>query len=236
MLIYKIREYWKLVIFLGVVGPLDAAGPTWINKPIPQWNAEDARQILTSSPWVKNVIPVQLADLTAQQRREGGATGGGKGTGFSGIDGGLFSPEKDGPKSAGLQRSTATLTLRWESAIPVRAAELKAGEIGAPDWEGDYYAIAVYHVPGLNAGQKLPSAVLKSAALLKREGKKDLKPSRVEILQEAGQLSIVVYLFPKSDGITLEDHRLDFVAQIGRLSLAQYFFPQEMQFEGKLEL
>ena len=236
MLIYQIRKYRKLVIFLGAIRLLDAAGPTWINKSIPQWNAEDARQILTSSPWVKNVIPVQLADLTAQQRREAGAPGGGKGTGFSGIDGGLFSPEKDGPKRPGPQSSTATLTLRWESAIPVRAAELKAGELGAPDWEGDYYAIAVYHVPGLNAGQKPPSAVLKSAALLKREGKKDLKPSRVEILQEAGQLSIVVYLFPKSDGITLEDHRLEFVAQIGRLSLAQYFFPQEMQFEGKLEL
>ena len=142
VLTYQICKCSLRVVSIGVIGVLYAADPTWTNKPIPQWNEEDARQILTSSPWVKNVIPVQLADLTAQQRREGGATGGGKGTGFSALDGGVFSPDKDGPKSNAPKLSAGRLALRWESAIPVRAAELKAGEVGAPDWEGDYLSRA----------------------------------------------------------------------------------------------
>ena len=171
-----------------------------------------------------------------QQRREGGATGGGKGTGLRELDGGLFSTSPGPAKSAQPKRKPGTLTLRWESAMPVRAAELKARELGAPDWEGDAYAIAVYHVPGLNAGQKSLPGELKSVAVLKCEGKRELKPARVEVLQEASGFSTVVYLFSRSEPITKEDGRLEFVAQIGRLSLAQYFFPEEMQFQGKLEL
>ena len=46
----------------------------------------------------------------------------------------------------------------------------------------------------------------------------------------------VVYLFPRSANITVEDQRIEFWAKFGRLSVTQYFYPQEMQFQGKLEL
>src|ERR1035441_6472576 len=41
-----------------------------------------------------------------------------------------------------------TLRLRWESALPVRLAELKSHEIEPPTLEGDGYRIAVYGIPG----------------------------------------------------------------------------------------
>jgi hypothetical protein len=127
--------------------------------------------------------------------------------------------------------------VRWESAAPVRAAELKAGETGAPDWEGDYYAIAVYDVPGITpVVQKSLSGELKQTAFLKRNGKKDLKPVRVDIALSGNKLARVVYWFPRSAGITTDDKRVDFVAQIGRLYVAQFFETGEMQFQGKLEL
>jgi hypothetical protein len=226
-----VRNCWFVIISTGLLG---AADPSWKNKPVQQWDEEDAKQVLTSSPWVSKVVPVELPELTPEQRRDGGATGGGRGTGLGGVDGAVFTP--GAAKTPAPKRYPGALLLRWESAAPIRVAEIKAHELGAPDWEGDYYVLAVYHVPDSNSSQKIPAGVLKGAAWLKREGKKDLKPARVEILQEQTGSSIVVYLFPRSEAITKEDGRLEFVAQIGRLSLAQYFYPEEMQFQGKLEL
>ena len=141
-------------------------------------------------------------------------------------------------KRVGLQPpGTSTLQVRWESATPVRAAELKAGETGAPAWEGNYYAIAVYDVYGLTTrDQKNLPAELKQFTLLKRDGKKDLKPDRVEIDMFGRDLARVIYLFPRSAEITRDDRRVQFVAQIGRLYLAQVFVLDEMVYQNKLEL
>ena len=40
-----------------------------------------------------------------------------------------------------------TLKLRWESALPVRLAEMKSHEAEPPTLEGDGYSIAVYGIP-----------------------------------------------------------------------------------------
>jgi hypothetical protein len=130
------------------------------------------------------------------------------------------------------------LTILWESAFPVRAAELKAHEFGAPDWEGDAYVIAVYDVPDLRIGgnEKALNGDFKRGAYLKREGKKDLKPSSVQLMQQPNGLATVVYVFSRSEEISVIDQRVEFVAQIERLSLAQYFYPAQMQIEGKLHL
>jgi hypothetical protein len=220
---------------------LMAADPAWKNKAIPQWDEEDARQVLADSPWVKHAKPVLLAELTPDQRREGGVTGGGHGIGLDDLKGidltGLGGTAKR-PERRATQLSSGTLVIRWESAFPVRAAELKAREVGAPDWEGDAYVLAVYDIPDLKVGgnQKSLESELKRAAALKRDGKKDLKPSSVELMQQPSGLAVVVYVFPRTEEISKEDHRLEFVAQIGRLSLAQYFYTEEMELLGKLQL
>ncbi len=214
---------------------LAAAEPAWKTSPVSQWTTEDALHVLAASPWVKQAVPVLLPQLTPEQRRQGGATGGGKGSGLKalGLGGGSDTPAQPSRISQG-----GTLTIRWESAFPVRAAELKAQDLGAPDWEGDAYVVAVYGVPGLkfNHNQKSLEGELKAAAFLKREGKKDLKPSSVQLMQTPNGLGIVVYVFPRSNEISIADQRVEFVAQIDRLSLAQYFYPAEMEFEGKLQL
>ncbi len=126
--------------------------------------------------------------------------------------------------------------VRWESALPVRAAEFKAREEDLPEWDGSVYAIAVYDVPGLSVNQKSLPKWLSKEAYLKRDGKKDLKPLSVNLLPQEGGLTTVVYLFPRSDEITVEDKRVEFTAVFGRLALAQYFYPAQMRFYGKLEL
>jgi hypothetical protein len=212
------------------VALLVAADPAWITKPIQQWDDQDAKQVLTNSPWVKYARPAQLPQLTEDQRREGGQMGGGKGVGLQAPD---QNPQPVKPKPG--PGYAEVLTVRWESAFPVRVAEVKAKEIGAPDWDGEFYAIAVYDVPGLK-GSSIELNILKRAAFLKRAGKKDIKPERVDVLQRPSGLASVVYLFPRSDEITKDDQRVRFTAQIARLYLERDFDIGEMEFQGKLQL
>jgi len=214
---------------------LAADAPSWKNKPVAEWDRQDAKQLLSDSPWSKQVKLDQVRDLSVAERREGGdwEAGAGHGVGLAGTD--IFGPTR---AAAAIARAHArpdlgTVMVRWESAAPVRAAELKAGEAGIPSWQGEYYAIAVYDVhPPFHwnlANQ------LKGVAFLKRDRKKDLQPKRVEIVARENGLVTVVYLFSRSAEITRKDLNVRFVAQIGRLYISQFFFPGEMEFEGKLE-
>ena len=110
--------------------------------------------------------------------RRGGM--GGPGGGYPG--GGQRGGTNDG---TGTDNEPSPLKLRWESALPIRAAELKARDTSAPTLDADHYAIAVYGVPSRMASGDSKSLAnqLKKQAAIKRDGKKDLKPSSVEVLQ-----------------------------------------------------
>jgi hypothetical protein len=218
-----------------------AADAPWKLKQIAQWNEEDARQVLADSPWAKTTRATIVRLETEDERRDGGKMGQDHGVGFDGVDG-----EKTRPRFAGIRsndpdpRRTSQpliLNIRWESALPIRAAEMKARQIEPPILEGDGYSIAVYRVPDgyfKDDPKSLGKPLMKLAAL-KREGKRDVKPSSVEVFQGEDGL-VVVYLFPLSAEITRKDGRIRFEAQIGRIVLAQYFDVEEMHFQGKLEL
>jgi hypothetical protein len=223
---------------------LIAADPVWQTKSALQWTEEDARQVLAKSPWSKPTRAVITRRLTEEQLREGGQLGQPRGIGNEGVD-----PKGDGLKVSpniltglgGGDRSprpqSITLQLRWESALPVRLAELKLHKIEPPTLAGDGYRIAVYGVPG-GSFKGTPEQLgqpLKNLAALKREGEKDVRPVRVEVFQREDG-AVVVYLFPLSAEISKNDRRIRFEAQIGRIVFAQDFDLSEMEFLGKLEL
>jgi len=221
---------------------LIAGDSGWKDKPIASWSEEDARQVLANSPWAKTVKAIVSRKENESQRREGGMMGQGHGVGFDGIDGKRNGPDSPAMSSRGavpLDRPVyQALQLRWESALPIRAAELKAHVIEPPTLAGDGYSIAVYGVPGSYLEKGDPKTLgdpLKKQAVLKRAGKKDAKPSSVEVFQREDGL-VVVYLFPYSAEISDKDGRIAFEAQIGRLILSQAFDAAEMRFLGKLEL
>jgi hypothetical protein len=218
-----------------------AADVVWRAKEINQWNEEDARQVLTDSPWAKTTIGIISRLQTEDARRDGGNMGQDHGVGFDGVDAKGSKPTViDALRGAvDLRRSSQPikLTVRWESALPIRAAEIKAGVVEPPTLEGDGYRIAVYGVPG-GYYKKDPKSLgnpLKKEAALKRAGKKDVKPSSVEVFQREDGL-VVVYLFPLSAEITRKDGLVEFVARIGRVGVVQQFNVKEMQFQGNLEL
>ena len=211
--------------------------PSWKIKSIPQWDQQDAKTVLAESPWVKMVKLDKVRDLSVFERRDGGDWDAGVGPDVGLAGTGIFGTYKEilARQRAHERRDLGSVVVRWESALPIRAAEVKVGEIGAPAWEGDYYAIAVYDVPPpfrWNLANEL-----KGVAYLQRDKKKDLKPSRVQMLRHDDTgLATVVYLFPRSAEITKKDHNVRFMAQIGRLFVSQFFFPEDMQYQGQPEL
>jgi hypothetical protein len=226
--------------------PLRAADPAWKTKLPAQWTEDDARQLLDSSPWVNQITAVVTRRLTEDQLREGGQMGQPQGVGNQGVD-----PKGSGPKvspniltgGGGDDRSPRSfsrpikLTLRWETALPVRIAELKSHEIEPPTLEGVGYRIAVYGIPfaDLHGDPKKLGEPLKNLASLKREGKKDVRPVSVEVFQRENDM-VVVFLFPLSAEISKKDLRIRFDAHIGRIVLSQSFELGQMEFLGKLEL
>jgi hypothetical protein len=235
-----------LLVFASLV-LLMAADPSWKTKPTAQWTEEDARQVLTKSPWSREVRAGIARRESEDELRDGGTMGQPKGVGYDNVD-----PKGSGPKfptnptdifTGSNSRSTRsvvqaiTLRLRWESALPVRLAELKSGEIDPPTLEGDGYRIAVYGIPRGNfkGDPKKLGDPLKEEAVLRREGKKDVRPLRVEVFQRTDGAA-VVYLFPLSAEISRNDGRLEFEAHIGRIVVAQSFNLAEMEFQGRLEL
>jgi hypothetical protein len=236
----------SLVQTLVAVTCAVAADSVWESKQASQWTEEDARQILAESPWAKATRAVIARRLTEEQLREGGQMGQPRGIGNEGVD-----PKGAGPRVSpniltgpgGGDRSprslpqAITLQLRWESALPVRLAELKLREIEPPTLQGDGYRIAVYGIPGggFKGTPEQLGQPLRNLAALKRQGKKDVRPVRVEVFQREGG-AVVVYLFPLSAEISKADRRIQFEAQIGRIAIAQEFDLNEMEFLGKLEL
>ena len=229
-----------------VAAHLIAADPVWKSKPAEQWTEADAKQVLDNSPWARQISAVITRRLTEDQLREAGQMGQPRTVGNVGVD-----PKGSGPKvspnvfsgSGGDDRSPRSLPqsiklkLRWESALPIRLAELKSHEFEPPTLPGDGYSIAVYGVPGgdFKGDPKQLGEPLKNLAALKREGKKDVRPITVEVFQGENGV-VVVYLFPLSAEITKKDRRIQFEAQIGRIVFTQVFDLSEMEFVGKLEL
>src|ERR1700690_2825885 len=54
-----------------------AADPSWKTKDISQWNEQEAKLLLTDSPWVKKATPAALPPQNEASRRQGGQGGGG---------------------------------------------------------------------------------------------------------------------------------------------------------------
>jgi len=217
------------LILFSVAG-LMAADATWSTKDIAQWTKEDAQQLLADSPWIKRVTPALMPPQNERERRDSGQMGGVSSVGLQALR--LPTLFGGGPQPKEKVRQGA-LTLRWESALPVRAAEVKAGEAGAPDVEEGSYVVGVYGFPSgtLDGNIKLISKELQRFGVLKHPGKKEIKPSRVDIIQETGGV-VLVYVFPRPAGVTKDDV-FEFNAQMGRYYVAQAFVANDMLFRGK---
>jgi hypothetical protein len=234
----NIRKAFRrtLPLFIALVA-VAADDPAWRTRQIPDWTEDDAKDMLADSPWVKTFTPTMKQQENSSRR--GGLGGSGIGIGMPGM-GGRRGMGGGGYPSGGQptrNEDAPKVTLRWESAMPVRTAELKVHDNDAPTLDDKHYAIAVYGIPDrmLAGDTKKLQDEFKGKASIKRDGKKDFRPSSVEVLERPDG-PVVVYMFPMTTELTKQDHRIEFDADIGRLQLTQSFFTEEMVWQGKLEL
>lgn len=224
----------RYAILVALSGAALCAADSWKTKQIEQWTDIDAKAILLKSPWVQRATPGLLPKQSEAARRQGGKMGGSQGV-RAVSPSALFGGPGAKPHAA-RPSLLKPLEIRWESARPVRAAEVLAREEDSPEIETNRYVIAVYDVPGLDIAMKTLPGDLQRVAALSRAGKKDIKPAEVDLLPQANGLTTVVYMFPETDPITLEDEKVAFSAVFDHLSVAQFFYMREMQLGGKLEL
>jgi hypothetical protein len=238
----KLPFGWKPVWLLPVCAILlFAADPPWKAKSIRDWTEDDAKQVLTDSPWALNVRSAVMPLESESARREGGNMGQPQGVGYKGVDNTTDSQKLAKVMSGNFAPAPpigpVTVRVRWESALPVRAAELKAHEVEPPTLDGEGYQIAVYGLPGtyFKGDPKTLGEPLKRTATLKREGKPDARPTSVEVFQTSKGI-VVAYLFPFSAELSERDTLVEFNALIGRIAVIHSFDLREMRIEGKLAL
>jgi hypothetical protein len=237
-------HHFSLVVVSSL---LLAADPSWQTKPIASWTEDDAHQVLSDSPWAKSVTPKIIKSSSSNQTRPnpGMAQVGGVGIGVPGVGGmggmgrrgGTRSQTADSNDTSNTNLTPPTLTVRWESSLPVQAAELKARNVNSPSMDDDHYAIAVYGIPSrlIKMDSSALDNQLKDEASIKREGKKDLKPSSVQVIPR-DEDNVVVYYFPRSKEITRQDKQIEFAAQILSLQFSISFNVTDMTYQTKLEL
>ncbi len=212
--------------------------PSWKTKPVEQWDNEDAKQILAESPWVGRATLQTIRDRSPAERRDSGDwdTGVGQGLGLAALleilSGGRNMEEAIA--RAHLKPSPGKVDIRWESAMPVRAAESKLGQTPASALHTGWYAITLYGVP--HPAKHWDAGKLKGLAYLKRENQREFRPARVEVVQHEDGTAKITYLFSRSKEISRKDPSVIFVAQIDRLFVAQLFYPGTMVIAGQLEL
>jgi hypothetical protein len=251
----------KITLAVAGTALLLCAADAWKNPDYTQWSSEDAQKVMTKSPWAKEttVTMGQGSSPGSQGSRRGGMGGGG---GMGGMGGGGMGGGRGGGMGGGGGQSAPSqkITIRWESAMPIKEAELKAqygsqlpakGDAGYTlDQPQTTYAISVTGLrlggrrrqadssdQSSSDGQKSQADRIKDqlmgATQLLRKGKDPLYPQDVQVNTST---NVVVFLFPKTDAISDDDKEVEFVTSMGPVQVKQKFTLKDMHFNGKLEL
>lgn len=184
----------------------------------------------------------------------GGIGGPGGGIGGGGMRGpGMGGPGMGEPGGGGGPGMEAPkLNVHWESAGPMREAAAKLENPAAQslaEWSKEFYVITVSGMPmlrhsgdgGDDRRQPDPQSVkqfaerLRGVTALKRKGKDDLAPARVEMIRGPEGMT-TAFLFPRSEAIAAEDKEVSFETAMGPMRIQSKFLLKEMMVQGKLEL
>lgn len=250
--------------------PLTAKDDFWIAKPVEQWTEEEVRKFQTKSPWAKEVTvtPGGLAGggmrgglpdasgMGAGAEMSGAGAMGGGGMGGGGGRGGGRGGSRGGPPSGG-GMPEIKLTVRWESAAPVRRS---AKRDWPPETNGNYI-VSVSGLPRMGRAQgaqgqgalgrgaarpqdpqasaearKRMEGALLASTELRRKGRPATPPEVARIF-DSGPRSLALFLFPiGKEPIQLDEKEVTFFTKMGPFEVKTKFNLKEMQFEGALAL
>ena len=230
------------------------AAEPWQSKPFADWTDKDVQKVLNNSPWSRSVVvpggpaagdrsagrPLQDPTLTPGVSMPSEApvnTIGGKAS-----PGGGFSAPRNDP---GIDLRTIPLTVRWQSALPVKQAlaRLKYGAEAATSPEAKkfiddstVYLIAVAGLPptlGFSGFNLMKNQIMAETSLSSKG--KNLRPSDV-ILAPPGKVVETFFVFQKTTPFTADDKDVEFSTRLGALDVRCKFRLKDMLYNGALEL
>lgn len=230
------------VAFLSLRTAAFGADP-WTAKKPEDWTDKDDHQILTKSPWAKQVS----AEFGNPADGGFGPPGGGFGPGGpGGGPPGGGPPGGGGPQGGGFPGGGGpggppdfNILVRWNSALPVQLASKNS-----PDAAKDYYLIFMSGLPMMSNRAQAPedqdsgrfTGQLKSATSLQRKGKDPINPDHVEMVGNSDDKGIM-FSFPRNpDAIAVSDKEVTFVSAMGPLRIKAKFNLKDMMYQGRLEL
>jgi hypothetical protein len=171
-----------------------------------------------------------------------GGAGGGMGGGGRGMGGGAGQTQ-DGNNGGwgGSESQNIHALVRWESALPVAAAEKKTASPEA----AQAYIISVSGLPSRqqnNAAEEEDdraermSGVIKRYTSLERKGKDPISPDHADFTEDVDG-GTWRFSFPRAgNAITVEDKDVTFMTKVGRTSLKAKFSLKDMLYKDQLAL
>jgi hypothetical protein len=240
------------IVSLGFAGSRDF----WKNGDPAQWTPQEIQRLLTDSPWS------QQANATFALAEEEPAQ-----PAIEVPQAGMPNPRNaatDGRWDGGVGRNnrgtlpTLNVTVRWDSALPVREALGRQHVPAAYSAEQvqKYYLVSVaglvpaghYINPTLNTRSRddtfgtrspqdprNPEEMLEGVmhyAHLFPHGKSPIRPDDAK-LDTGGTIHL---FFPRTSAITLDDKDVTFEVRFGSLSVIKKFRLKDMLYKGELEL
>jgi len=231
------------------------AADFWQSKPYTDWSDKDVQKMETNSPWAKQV-PVAAEGGGGSGKSGGKGNRGGSTSELDGGPSGGLSNGGNAGRNTGIQdvggsamgggAAAMTLTVTWQSALPVRQAFAKkkfgAEAATSPDAkkmieeDPKVYAILVSGLPAraIRGNDKMKESLLQATSLIVK-GKDPIQASDV---QTGGneQRAVLLFTFPKTAALTLDDKEVEFSTKLGPIVVKQKFHLKEMVFNGKLDL
>ncbi len=139
----------------------------------------------------------------------------------------------------------ASATLEWESATPMRLAELKitAGEsrpsqadVAQAEKPTDVYVVALVGIPG--KPQTEEEKEMATAATITPKNKQSIQATDVQEQSLSNGTRALIFKFPKNKQISLDDGTVEFHLVKGALPIEvkQNFKLKDMLYKGKLAL
>ncbi len=258
------------------------AADSWRDKAPSEWTPDEVTKILNNSPWSQEARFSGSGSEGRRgggmggpgmggggMGRGGGGMGGGGmpnggwgggGGGMGGSGGGMGNPgggyggRGGGRGDSGRGMESARVTLRWDSAEPVRQALVKqyGDSNAAAKLPADSYVIAVIGLPNRDSFRRRDEdsdsgstaesdeqrqadrmARLKETTTLTVKGKSPFGPEKVEKAEDGSLL----FYFPKStEPLSLDDKEVEFAMRMGPMELKHSFRLKDMKYQGKLAL
>lgn len=245
----------KAPVFLILTAAVLYAGQPW-SKDSSIWTKQDAQRILADSPWAQPAI-ASFASVDADEPAPPGPLPGAAQAGMAGSRGAT-----DGNWDGGVGRvpsgglPTLPITIRWDSALPVRQALLRlepgAAAYNAAQAQRDYIITVIGLVPSgryRSAGQldtqsrsdsaidpqepeQMLEGLMAQSRLMPRSGK-PIAPEDVKLDASTGALHL---FFPRTEAIELKQKEVTFATRFGTMTIQKQFRLKEMSYQGKLEL